>query len=127
MTTQKSSGIKSYFIEFGSAMAAYVVILMVVVSTRPHEGSLAWIELLPTLPLFLAFWAIIRQYKRCDEFYQRVHSEAFALGALILGLGVMVWGFAENAGLPELPTIWIAPALIALWGLSLPLVSRRYK
>lgn len=113
--------------EFGGSMASYMGVLMGVVASRPHEGITTYLELLPAIPLFLALWAILRQYKRFDEFYQRIHSEAFALGALILGTGVMAWGFAENAGFPELSTIWIAPALIALWGICLPIVMRRYK
>jgi len=91
--------LRRYMIEFGGAMASYIGVLIGVVASRPHEGAAAYLELLPAIPLFLALWAILRQYKRFDEFYQRVHSEAFALGALILGAGIMVWGFAENAGL----------------------------
>lgn len=116
---------RAYTFEFGGAMLAYIVILVGVVASRPHSEN-TWIEVLPALPLILAFWAIIRQYRRLDEFYKRIHAQAFALGAMILGLGVTVWGFAENAGMPALQTIWIAPALIALWGLCLPIVMRRY-
>ena len=102
-------------------------VLIGIVASRPHEGVWRYLEVLPAVPLILAFWAIIRYYKKLDEFYQRIHSEAFALGALILGLGVMIWGFAENAGLPELSTMWIAPALLALWGVCLPFILGRYK
>jgi len=121
-----SNNMRRYFIEFGGSMALYVIVLSGVVATRPEAG---WgvLELLPTLPLLLGFWAIIRQYGRMDEFYQRIHSEAFALGALILGLAAIIWGFGENAGWPALPTIWITPALVGLWGLCLPLILRRYK
>ena len=114
-----------YIGEFGGAMLAYLGTLAAVVITGPHTEN-PWIEVLPALPLILSFWAIIRQYRRMDEFYKRIHSEAFALGAMILGLMVTVWGFAENAGVPPLPTIWIGPALIGLWGVCLPIVIRRY-
>lgn len=127
MSTQSGYSIRQYFIEFGGSMLLYTVTLIGVIATRPHEGALALLELLPAVALLLGFWAIIRQYRRMDEFYQRLHSESFALGALLLGLGVMIWGFGENAGWPPLPTVWIAPALIGLWGLCLPLVMRRYK
>lgn len=116
---------RAYALEFGGAMVAYTAVLMGVVTTRPHTGA-EWIEVLPAIPLILGFWAIIRQYRRMDEFYKRIHAQAFALGAMILGLIVTIWGFAENAGVPALPTIWIAPGLIALWGLCLPIVIRRY-
>ncbi len=127
MSQMKQSGMKKYFLEFGGAMMTYVVTLFAVIYTRPHIGSFQYLELLPAVPLIFGFWAIIRQYKRSDEFYQRVHSEAFALGGLTLGLFVMIWGFGENAGFPELGSIWIAPALIGLWGICIPIVMRRYK
>ena len=115
---------KRYFIEFGSAMSLYAVVLISVIHWRDSLPNIA--QLLPAVPLLLAFWAIIRMYHRMDEFYQRVHSEAFALGALVTGVAVMIWGFAENAGVPALPTIFIGPAMIALWGLCLPIIIKRY-
>lgn len=127
MTFNTPGHLRRYMFEFGGAMASYIGVFITVVASRPHEGIATYLELLPAIPTFLALWAILRQYKRFDEFYQRIHSEAFALGALILGAGVMAWGFAENAGLPELSTSWITPALIALWGICLPIVMRRYK
>jgi len=126
----KQNPIHKYFVEFGTSMTAYIIVLLSVVANRPDEGFLGLakaFDLLPIIPLLLAFWAIIRQYKRMDEFNQRIQSEAFALGALTWGLILMAWGFAENAGMPKLPTIFVAPGLIALWGLSLPIISRRYK
>jgi len=116
---------RAYTFEFGGAMLAYAGTLIGVVMSRPHT-EMPWIEVLPALPLVAAFWAIIRQYRRMDEFYKRIHAQAFALGAMILGLIVTIWGFAENAGVPALPTIWIGPALIALWGLCLPIIMKRY-
>ena len=127
-TTKKPSamnGMKAYTLEFGGAMLGYMAVLIGVIATRPHT-DMPWVEVLPAVPLILAFWAIIRQYGRMDEFYKRIHAQAFALGAMILGLVVTIWGFAENAGVPALPTIWVAPGLIALWGVCLPIVIRRY-
>lgn len=127
MKIGKKSDIKLYMREFIPAMAAYFVILISVVKLRPGGGNSGLWELLPALPLIFVFLAIIRQYGRCDEFYKRIHSEAFALGAMTLGLLLTIWGFGENADWPEIPTIFIAPALVAFWGLFLPIILRRYK
>jgi len=119
-----------YYLELGGAFALYAAVLAVTVSQRgaiTDPPLAAAVEMAPVLPLILVFWAILRQYGRFDELYKRIHAEAFALGAMILGWGATVWGFAENAGMPPLPTIWIGPGLIAFWGLCLPLVVRRYK
>jgi len=129
MKANHQSSIKHYFIEFGLSMVAYVITLTSVLTLRPAgaaEQGLYWPGLLPAIPLFFAFWAIIRQYKRSDEFYQRLHAESFALGAMILGLFCVVWGFAEISGAPEIPTIFYGPAMVALWGLCIPVVRSRY-
>ena len=127
MKTGKKSDLKRYMIEFIPTMVAYLVVFTIVVKLRPEGGHAGLLEILPAVPLIFAFIAIIRQYGRCDEFYKRVHSEAFALGAMTVGLCVTVWGFGENAGWPVLSTMFIAPALLASWGLSLPIILRRYK
>jgi len=131
MPKKPSGTIRNYFVEFGSAMLAYTITVISVSNIQPdggaHQGNVRYLWLLPIIPLLVAFWAIIRQFRRMDEFYQRIHAEAFALGALTWGLIMMSWGFAENAGAPVFPTMLTAPGLIALWGLSIPLVSRRYK
>ncbi|MEP1229054.1 MAG: hypothetical protein ABJG88_00110 [Litorimonas sp.] len=124
-----TQGIRQYTLEFGTTMLAYFATLMIVVSTRPDgysESDGRWLELLPAVPLIFAFWAIIRHYKRIDEYYQRLFSEAFALGGMILGLFFVVWGFAENAGAPKVPTIFFGPAMIGLWGLCIPIIRKRY-
>lgn len=131
MFNRTDTNMRKYYVEFGGSMFAYVGMLMLVVATRPdgtgHFGTLRVLELLPVIPLILAFWAIIRQFRRMDEYYQRIHAEAFALGALVWGLVIMSWAFAENAGAPQLSTMFIAPGLLAFWGLCLPIVRRRYK
>ena len=127
MFCQNKSHLKSYLFEFGGSMLAYLIVIFTVAATRPHEGISQYLELLPSIPLLLGLWAIIRHYRRMDEFHQKVNSEAFALAALIMGVGIMIWGFAENAGFPKLSTIFIAPALLALWGICTPIVISRYK
>lgn len=125
---KSGNGIGRYIAEFGAAMILYSVVVIAVFGGRPaqgYEGASKALELLPILPLLLGFWAFLRQYQRFDEFYQRIFSESFALGAMLWGLIVMAWGFAENAGLMPLPTVWIAPGLIGLWGLMIPLMVWR--
>jgi len=131
MFKSKTMGMRKYYIELGISMLAYIGTLMYVVATRPvdTEGNEVhrFIEVLPIIPLIFVFWVIIRQFRRCDEYYQRIHAEAFALGAMVWGLVIMTWAFAENAGAPPLQIMFIAPGLIAAWGLCLPIIIRRYK
>ena len=119
-----------YFREFGGAMVLYTITIAVSSMLRgdiSHRGLAIAIELSPIIPVFLAFWAIIRQIKRMDELQRRIQSEAFALAGILLSLAMMVYGFAENVGAPQLPVIWVTPILIGLWGICMPIISRRYQ
>jgi len=111
-----------YMIRFGGSMVAYMLVLI---------GSVSWlganetgplvrgiVAVLPVLPGLAALWAVIVFYRSLDEFKQRILAEAMIVSALLLGFGSFAYGFLEGAlGLPAIPTIWIFPALIGLWGL----------
>lgn len=119
-----------YFAELGGAFALYAGVLVLSIPARDAADlglAKTLFALAPVVPLIFVFWAIIRQYHRFDELMKRIQAEAFALGAMIMGWGMTLWGFGENAGWPSLPTIWVAPALMGLWGLCMPIVLRRYR
>ena len=111
-----------YMIRFGGSMLAYMLILI---------GSVSWlganetgplvrgiVALLPVIPGLFALWAVLVFYRSLDEFKQRLLAEAMIISALLLGFGSFAYGFLEGAlDLPAIPTIWIFPALIGLWGL----------
>ena len=122
---------KKYRREFLGAMLIYVIVLF---ATRYALQSMALkglalgaVAVLPALPALFATFIFMRHYATMDEMYKRVHLEAFASGALFIGLATFSLGFLEDAGLPRISLIWILPALIACWGLVLPILLRRYK
>ena len=119
-----------YGVELGGAFAIYALVLFLTIPARDAaEPGLAKsaLALAPILPLIFVFGAILRQYARFDELMKRINAEAFALGAMLVGWGMTIWGFGVTAGWPALPLIWIGPALMGAWGLCLPIVLRRYK
>ena len=66
---------------------------------------------------------------KMDELQRRIQSEAILIAAGVVGFGSFAYGFLEGAKvLPSIPgaLLWILPAMIAVWGLALPYVSRRY-
>ena len=111
-------------------MALYTVVLIATIGrvddAEPGLVKFA-LALAPVLPLLLAFWAIMRQYNRSDELHKRMAREAFAMGAIIFGWLLIILGFAENGGVPKIPMIFLAPLLLALWGICTPIVQRWYK
>lgn len=113
---------KRYMLHFGGSMLAYMVVLF---------GSVAWLNghdtgplvrglvaLLPIIPGLVALWAVMVFYRSLDEFKQRLIAEAMIIAALLTGFGSFAYGFLEGAlDLPAIPTIWIFPVMIGLWGL----------
>ena len=121
---------RKYLIEFSGAMTLYMMVLFATIGrvddAEPGLTKLA-LALAPVVPLGLAFWAIMRQYNRGDELMKRMAREAFAMGAMIFGWIIIIWGFAEIGGAPRIPMIFVGPLLLGLWGLCTPIVLRRYK
>ena len=110
-----------YMFRFGGSMLAYMLVL--IDSVTWLNGSEAGpvvrgtVALLPVIPGLFALWAVIVFYRSLDEFKQRLLAEAMIISALLLGFGSFAYGFLEGAlGLPPIPTIWIFPSLIGLWG-----------
>lgn len=123
-------GGRQYIIELSGAFLFYGLVLMgTIVRVKDAQPGLEKLvlALAPTLPLALVFWAIMRQYGRSDELHKRIAREAFAMGAMIFGWILIIWGFAQNGGAPQVPMIFVAPLLIGFWGICTPIVMRRYK
>ncbi len=122
---------KKYTRDFGGAMALYsiAVFLSIPFAKDPAQSQAIRIAaaLLPILPSLLALRALITFYRSMDELWQRVHSEAAITAFLITGMVTFSYGFLENAGFPHLPYTLVFPFSIAVWGLALPIISRRYK
>lgn len=110
-------------------MAAYTVLVIVSVTVLNTVDSGAWryaVAVLPVAPLVFAMRAFIRHLRRMDELQRRIQVEALALGFGATVMITLTYGFLENAGLPRLSLIWVAPLMISLWGLGSALASRHY-
>lgn len=89
------------------------------------RGALA---LSPMLPVVWFAWALAAFSRSWDELQRRVVLEAFLIAGATFALGSFAWGWLTlGAGLPELPTIVILPALGALWVVAVPVVAKRYR
>lgn len=85
------------------------------------------VAMLPVLPIGYGVWAYTRFLAGIDELQQRIQLTGLAVAVGGTGLLTISWGFLELAGLPPLPTLWIFPILIWLWGLGVALANRRYQ
>lgn len=91
----------------------------------PPEG--AALALAPMLPVLLFGKAVLTFYRTLDELQRKVVAEAVVAAACVVGFGSFAWGWLElRLTVPVLPTVWVMPALLAVFGIALPIVSRRY-
>lgn len=127
-----SPGAKRYTRDMVAAYALYAVVLF---ATRhalksfepPLWGAVA-LSLAPALSVILVARAILRFSRSWDELQTRIVMEAALIAACVVGFGSFAWGFLEgDVGAPRLPTVWIMPALFAVYGLAAVFVARKYR
>lgn len=96
------------------------------------NGSLSLAErtalaLAPMLPVLLFLKAMLGFYRTLDELQRKVAADAVVAAAFFVGFGSFAWGWLEvRTSVPPFPTVWVMPALFAVFGIALPIVSRRY-
>jgi len=93
------------------------------------EGGLALVfALSPVLASLMALREFVIFLRAADEVQARIQLEAILWGAGVVAFASFAWGFIEvRMEVPDLSFIWILPAMVAVWGLAVPLVSRRYR
>jgi len=121
---------KRYLREFLPAMMAYAILVIVsvwLIKHRVYPPLRIVFALLPVIPALLAMWAAIRYFRGLDELQRRIQFEGLAFSFVATCVIALTWGLMQNAGLPHLDVIWIAPLLIFLWGLGACVAKRRYE
>ena len=121
---------KRYLIEFGSSMAAYslfVPLSMWLLHGHEHTGMGYCIAFLPIIPSIFALLAFLRFFRGLDELQRRIQLEAVVFSFLGTCFITLTWAFQQNAGLPRFDVSWVAPLLIALWGIGVGIAKRRYE
>lgn len=86
--------------------------------------------LLPVLPLLLLVWAFARYIREADEMQRLIELQSLALAAAGVGIGFLVAGFLDSAGVftlhGELTAILVMPALFGMYGVAKCVVARSY-
>lgn len=122
---------KQYTLEFGGALALYIGLLVgaaAIERALEPTGSLKIaINLAPMIGAFAAAWAIMRGLWRMDELQRRIQLDAIAISFLGTALITFGWGFAENAGLPQLRAFMVWPIMGVLWGLGILIAQKHYR
>jgi hypothetical protein len=120
---------RTYMRHFGLSMVAYIIVLIIISLLLQHLSDSPWripLALAPVVPVGFALWAFLTFLGRMDELQQRIQLQAFAFAALATGMLFFSYGFLETVGFPHIPLLWVLPTMIALWGVSLAFLTRRY-
>ncbi len=121
---------RQYRREFLSAMAAYVVVVIVSITLINISPSTAWwrvpLALTPVIPAIFGIIAYMRFVGRMDELQRRIQFEGLAFGFGVAGILTFSYGFLENVGFPHINLLWVFPLMIALWGIGTGIAARRY-
>ena len=87
-----------------------------------------FIALIPAIPFLFAMAATIGNVRQMDELQQKIHLESILITVLLTGGLSFSYGLLEASDLaPHLPSVLIAPFMIAIWGVSKTMIARRYE
>lgn len=111
---------KTYLNELGLSILIYMMVLVGSITiAKPMENG--WLRTLivltPTIPAFGAFWAIIRHFRRMDEYMRVWILEIIALAGGITAFFSFSYGFLEGLGYPKLSGFIIYVIFMGSWGL----------
>ena len=109
---------KTYLNELGLSILIYMVVLVGSITiAKPMENG--WLRTLivltPTIPAFGAFWAIIRHFRRMDEYMRVWILEIIALAGGITAFFSFSYGFLEGMGYPKLSGFIVYGIFMGSW------------
>lgn len=107
-----------YGTELGGALAIYAV--TVVVSVRLATSLAGGFSrdvaaALPMLGVLLAIWAIVRHFRRVDEYVRKTILEHLGIAAAVTAGWTLTYGFLENVGFPRLSMFVVWPVMAGVW------------
>lgn len=124
---------RRYLREFIPAMVVYVAI-MIFVWPLLRQVEQPWLRGLiavsPSLPIALLIGAMVRYVLGSDEFMRRLHLEALAISAGVVGFASIAVGFlvaAKVVALDGSMLLLVYPALCLVYGVALAWSKRRYR
>ncbi len=120
---------RTYVIEFGGAMAAYVIVLIasiLLIQANPEAPWRVPLAVAPVVPAIFALAAFLHYLRRMDELQRKIQLEGIGLSFAATAILTFAYGFLENVGFPRVGLIWILPLMVMLWGLGTAIAARRY-
>jgi hypothetical protein len=131
---------RRYSIEFVIAMVLYVAVIWIsnwlLYGQEPgshgpmqHAGE-GWkitVSLLPAIPMFLVFAAVVRLVLNTDELQRRIYVDSVALAGGATALLAVTYGLLEGDYIPRPSAWWTYTAFMVSWLVAVFFVRRRYR
>jgi hypothetical protein len=115
---RQRDALRRYHWELAGVLALYTAVLYGTIKLAENmpNGSLRTLVVLgPAVPIALAIWVIVRQFRRMDEFIRLRTLENIGIAAAATAGWTLTYGFLEGAGFPKLTMFWIWPVMGAIW------------
>jgi hypothetical protein len=103
-----------YYAELMAALCLYGLVLVLsqyIGARMPHGALQTLVFFSPMLPFLLQIVAILRFFRRADEYWRRRMLEDFSITAAITGVWTFAYGFLENSGFPHLNLLVVWPSM----------------
>ncbi|MBC3863497.1 hypothetical protein H8K32_15435 [Undibacterium jejuense] len=111
---------KIYFRELFGSIAIYLVVLFtsVWIARDMQAGILRLlIALCPMIPVLFSLWAIVRHFRRIDEYLRQWSLENLAMAGGLTAIFSLTYGFMEGIGFPRLSMFVIWGIFMGGWGI----------
>lgn len=109
-----------YFLEMLGAFLLYAVVLVASIQWG-RSMSVGWTRTVvlfsPMVPVILIMAAVVRYFRRVDEYMRLTILENWAVTGAITAFWTFTYGFLETAGWPRLSLFVIFPAMGVTSGL----------
>jgi len=105
--------------ELGLSLLIYIVVLMAsIYFAKTMEAGLVrtLTVLAPCIPALGALWAIVRQFKRLDDYLRVWLLEILAISGAITTIFSFSYGFLEGIGYPKLSGFITYAIFMGSWG-----------
>ncbi len=110
----------TYIVEISVATALYVGAILLRDRFAAGAGGTAALALavLPVIPIWLLFLAVVRHYRRIDEMAKVVLLRNIAVSTGFTTCLIVSYALLMDAGLPKLSITWLWPTLAVSWGIA---------
>jgi len=117
---------RSYLLEFCAVLALYVLAIVArdwAVAHVADPNLVLAAKAAPVLPIWLAFFVVVRHYRRIDEYERLRMLKELSIAFGLTSCALISYSLLMDAGLPPLAITWAWPTLAASWGLTRAIFS----